>query len=391
VREVRWVISRREFIGRLGIGAAAAPFAASFESSLRAATATPFPFVDGLTFMGPAGEIAESGLSAFLLDVSRGTSVPTRDGSIKFWRTFDACKQSIADARLLLAPEPFVRQADNKAGQAFRATKGSEIARAHQEGKTAVFFQLQGGGEAVGSELDRIAYFHANGLRVFQITHHNDNPWGGGCIQEQWTGLTKVGHEGMEQLNALGIIPDLAHVSDPTSRDVLKASKRPVIISHGGARALVNSARCAPDDVIKGVADSGGAMGIFMMTCWLTTDPVPTTGSYLRQIRHVINVGGFDAVGIANDYPIGGEANARRLNNDNARAVSNIFGWWDSVAKERVLGFSTRPKHVVIPELNNPRRAHLIHAALEKARFKSTEIEKIMGGNWIRVLKENLG
>jgi len=61
------------------------------------------------------------------------------------------------------------------------------------------------------------------------------------------------------------------------------------------------------------------------------------------------------------------------------------------VAKEHVLGFDTRPKHVVIPELNNPRRAFLIYAALEKAGYKSAEVEKIMGGNWVRVLKENLG
>ena len=257
--------------------------------------------------------------------------------------------------------------------------------------KTPVLIQVQGGGEIVDSDLSRLSYLHTNGLRVFQITHHNDNKWGGGCIQERWTGLTKLGAEGIEQLNALGIIPDLSHVSDPTSRDVIKASKKPVIISHGGARAFVNSARCVPDDVIKGVADSGGAMGIFMMSCWLTSDPVPTTESYLRQIRHVINVGGIDAVGIANDYPIGGEASVRRANNDNAIAVRQILPWWDSVGRERVLGFSTRPKHAVIPELNNPRRAHLIFAALEKAGYKSAEVEKIMGGNWIRVLKENLG
>ncbi len=229
------------------------------------------------------------------------------------------------------------------------------------------------------------------GLRVLQITHHNNNAWGGGALERNWTGLTTFGRSGVELMNTLGIIPDLSHGSDPTARDVLRISKKPVIISHGAARALVNNARCTPDDVIKGVADSGGVMGIFMMSFWLTTDAVPTTESYIRQVRHVVKVGGIDAVGIANDYPVGGEANARKAGNDNAKAIGGYLAWWDAVAREGVLGFDKRPTHVVIPELNNVRRAFEIREALDRAGFRSGEVEKIMGGNWIRVLTDSLG
>ena len=76
------------------------------------------------------------------------------------------------------------------------------------------------------------------------------------------------------------------------------------MISHGAARAFVANARCAPDEVIRGVGQSGGVMGIFMMTMWLTTDPQPTVDAYVRQIRHVAKVAGIDAVGVANDYSI---------------------------------------------------------------------------------------
>ena len=132
-------------------------------------------------------------------------------------------------------------------------------------------------------------------------------------------------------------------------------------------------------------------MGVFMMSCWLTNDRVPTVESYLAQIKHIVNVGGIDAVGIANDYHIGGNPAAQSMSNDNAQAVMTIMAWWNSVAKEQVLGFDTLPKHVVIPELNNARRAFLIHDALVKAGYPSADVEKIMGGNWIRVLKESMG
>lgn len=343
---------------------------------------TPFPYVDGLSFMGPPEEIAASGLSAFISDVSAAEQVKTTDGSLKWYRSFDACARSITATRRALNTRTIPT--------AFLATKGSEIRDAHASGRTAVFFQFQGA-EPIGEDLSRLDLFYELGLRVLQITHHNDNPWGGGAIQRTWSGLTTLGAQGVERMNALGIIPDLSHASDPTSRDVLRTSRKPVIVSHGAARALVNNARCTPDDVIRGVAQSGGVMGVFMMSFWLTTDAVPTTDAYVRQIRHVVSIGGIDAAGIANDYPVGGEASARKAGNDNARVIGNYYPWWDSVAREGVLGFDRRPAHVVIPELNDPRRAFKIHEALDRAGFTSAEVEKIMGGNWTRVLSASLG
>ena len=128
-----------------------------------------------------------------------------------------------------------------------------------------------------------------------------------------------------------------------------------------------------------------------MMSMWLTTDPVPTVEAYVRQIRHVAKVAGIDAVGIANDYTIAGELTAAKAGNDNAKIISNYYAWWDSVGKQGVMGFKERPLHAVIPALNNVRRMFLIEEALQKSGFTGTEVEKIMGGNWIRVLRGTLG
>ena len=341
------------------------------------------PYVDGLSFLSPdPADIARSGLTAFICDVSSGERLTTTDGSVKFYRSFEACARSITAMRREL-------QAGKVPG-AFLATRGSQIDDAFRSGRTAIFFQFQGC-EPIGEQLWRIELFHELGLRVLQITHHNDNPWGGGAIEKNWTGLTEVGREGIARLNALRIVPDLSHASDPTSLDVLAVSKGPVIISHGGARALVPTARCAPDEVIRKVGESGGVMGIFMMSMWLTTDAEPSVEAYVRQIRHVANVAGIDAVGVANDYTIAGELSAAKAGNDNAKIISNYYPWWDSVAKQGVMGFTERPMHAVIPALNNVQRMFLIEDALRRARFTGTEVEKIMGGNWIRVLRDVLG
>ena len=340
------------------------------------------PYVDGLSFMSPdPADVGRSGLTAFICDVSSVEQLKTTDGSIRYFRSFEACARSITAMRRSL-------QAGKIPG-ALLATRGTDVDEAWRTKRTAVFFQFQGC-EPIGDQLTRLEMFHELGLRVQQITHHNDNAWGGGAIEKTWSGLTKVGFEGIERLNTLNIIPDLSHGADPMALDVLKTSKKPVIISHGGARALVPTARCAPDEVIRGVGASGGVMGIFMMSMWLTTDPTPTVDAYVKQIRHVVSVAGIDAAGIANDYTIAGELSAVKAGNDNAKIISNYYAWWDSVNKQGVMGFDKRPPHAVIPELNNVRRMFLLEEALRKSGFTTTEVEKIMGGNWIRVLKQTL-
>lgn len=350
-------------------------------ASGRAAQSPTMPFVDGLTFLSETDQdVPESGLSAFICDVSSAERVDTADGSLRWIRTFDACWQSLLSMRKRVERSPHL----------VIATKGSQIPQFHRNGQSGVFFQFQGC-EPLDGRVERIELFYELGLRVLQITHHNDNPFGGGAIEREWTGLTELGRQAVEKMNEIGVIVDLSHSSDLTGRDVLAASRRPVIISHGAARTLVNNARCTPDDIIRGVAESGGVMGIFMMSFWLTEEPIPSIQSFLRQIRHVVRVGGIESVGIANDYSVAGQAEIAKLGNDNNEGIKGYLPWWDSVAKQGVLGFDRAPRHAVIPELNNVRRMFLIREALEKEGFTATETEKIMGGNWIRVLTESLG
>ena len=341
----------------------------------------PTVFIDGLSFLSSdLEEMRASGLSAFLLDCSKAEQLETRDGSIRFIRTFDTCLRSIVSVRRRLRTHP----------DGFLALRGSEIQDAYRTSRTAVFLQMQGC-EPFESDLSRIDLFHELGLRVLQLTHHNDNPFAGGALEPRWTGLTELGRHGVEKLNELGILPDLSHASDPTARDVLEMSTGPVIVSHGAARAIVENARCTPDSIIRGIADSGGVFGVFMVSFWLTREPRPTVEALLAQIRHLVNVAGVDAVGIANDYTIRGQLDLAKLGNDNSRGVAGVLDWWKSVAREGVLGFDALPQHVVIPELNNVRRMFTIRRALRDSGFRPAHVAKIMGGNWRRVLTERLG
>ncbi|QSX29265.1 membrane dipeptidase [Shewanella cyperi] len=369
---------RRQVLKGLGAGALLAPM-----SGLQAKAVPHKPlFIDGLSFLPTEmADVKASGLDAFLCDISAIESIEQPDGTVNYKRTYKACIQSITEARAKVLAEPSLIQ----------GLSGSDIDKVRGSGKTAVFFQIQGA-DCVEDSLTQVDEFHALGLRVLQLTHHYGNSFAGGALDSDTKGslnlpLTPKGYALVDRLNDKNILLDVSHSSEQTALDAVKASRQSVVQSHGAVRAIVPHARCSPDSVIRAIADSGGVFGVFMMSFWLTNDPVPTTDHYLAQLKHVAKVGGLDAVAIANDYPLRGQENLLKLNNDNAEGVKEYLDWWYSLRAKKVLGFDHEPVHVVIPELNHIERMARIYDALKGAGFKTAEADKIVGGNWQRVLK----
>lgn len=333
---------------------------------------------DGLSFLpDDLAEIGRSGLTAMICDVSEVEEIKDKDGIPRYLRTFEVNDAALDRAVGRLRGSPYV----------YVAQHGSDIGR--REG-CAAFLQFQSC-ETIGTDLSRIAHFHRKGLRVLQFTHHNNNLFAGGALERVQTGLTPLGREGLGEMNRVGLLPDVSHGSEATMVEAARLSRTPIVISHGACKAIVDHPRCASDAAIRAVAERGGMMGIFMMSFWLTRDPTPNVDHLIAHFRHVIKVGGIDAVGIANDFPMAGQTNLVKLNNDNREGVKEYLPWWIAMRDSGIPGFETLPEHVVIPELNNIHRMATIRQALERHRFNGREIDRIMGANWARVLSDVLG
>lgn len=334
-------------------------------------------YMDGLSFLPEDIDlIAPSGLNAFIADVSAWEEVKEADGRPSYKRTYRACKRSMAEAKAFI---------DAHSDILTLARTGSDIEAAQKTGKCAIVFQVQGA-DSVEGGFDELDDLHQDGLKIMQLTHHRGNLYAGGAMDIVNKGLSLQGEELITALNARDMVIDLSHASVKSAEDALRLNKGPIVNSHGAARALLNNARCMPDHIIRGIADQGGAFGVFMMSFWLTTDTVPTEDHYLAHIKHIANIAGVDAVGIANDFPIQGQTNLLALNNDNAKGVQEYMKWWLEQGKIGILGFDYRPQHVVIPSLNSLDRMERIDTLLAKGGFTSLERAKIMGGNWRRVL-----
>ena len=348
-------------------------------------------YIDGLSFLPTdINDVKASKLDAFIADISAIETIEQADGTKNYKRTYQACINSITQAANSVKANPDVY---------LQGLTGSDISKAREQQRTAVFFQIQGADcvedDSINTHWQQLDNLHQQGLRVLQLTHHYGNRFAGGALDNDGkkginSPLTAAGKELITELNRKNILIDVSHSSAQTALDTIKASQSPIVQSHGAARAIVNNARCSPDEVIRAIGNSGGVFGVFMMSFWLTNKPTPTIDDYINQLAYIAKVGGVDCVAIANDFPLRGQENLLALNNNNSEGVKEYLEWWRSLESKNVLGFDVEPKHVVIPELNNIDRMSRIDDALKKARFKSTDRDRFMGKNWQRVLKQVL-
>jgi membrane dipeptidase len=155
-----------------------------------------------------------------------------------------------------------------------------------------------------GSAIAVIRQFFTLGIRYITLTHNCDNPFATAASTVTATGkdagLTKFGEAAVEEMNRLGMMIDLSHVSHKTMRDVLDITKSPVIFSHTGCYALARNYRNAPDDVLERLKGNGGVAMIYFVGGFLNVGEAEKADveTVVDHIFHVAEVAGWDHVGI---------------------------------------------------------------------------------------------
>src|SRR5687767_10245388 len=142
------------------------------------------------------------------------------------------------------------------------ATSTADIRRAKAQGKIAALMGIEGG-HAIEDSLMALRDFHRLGVRYMTLTHNNTNNWADACCDAaKHNGLSDFGKEVVREMNRIGMLVDVSHVSDKTMSDVLDISTAPVIASHSSARALGDRPRNIPDDLLRRFAKNGGVVMI---------------------------------------------------------------------------------------------------------------------------------
>lgn len=150
----------------------------------------------------------------------------------------------------------------NSSSVAF-ATDSAQAFSNKQEGRFSVFLGLENG-SPIGNSFDRLKWFYDRGVRYITLCHSSDNQICDSCASKvkRWGGLSPFGKELVAEMNRLGILIDVSHISDASFYDVLKYSDRPVVATHSCCRALCPHPRNMTDDMIRSLASAGGVIQI---------------------------------------------------------------------------------------------------------------------------------
>lgn len=205
-----------------------------------------------------------------------------------------------ATQRAVAMIEEVLRQTD--------LTEGVEVARSsddvlaiRQRGDRAILMGLEGGHALQGSP-DVLRRLWANGIRYVTLTHTNTNSWADASTDRaMWGGLNNLGRDLIAEMNRLGVLVDLSHVSDATFADAMEVTTAPVILSHSSCRSLRDHARNVSDEMLTALADNGGVIMINFYRTYVGRGRV-TLDTVLDHIDHAIRVAGPDHVGLGSDF-----------------------------------------------------------------------------------------
>jgi membrane dipeptidase len=274
------------------------------------------------------------------------------------------------------------------------ATTASDIERIVAAGKIAAFLTVEGGHQ-IDNDLGVLRIYYQLGIRAMTLTHFRNNDWADSSTDSpRHNGLTDFGRQVVGEMNRLGMIVDVSHVSDKTFYDTLGASTKPVIASHSACRVLSDIPRNMTDDMLRALSKNGGVVGINFGSGFLNrksagalkksissmaaaepdlvgkdldkyaqdqhakdiqggpAEPSASIDDVVANIDHVVKVAGIDHVGIGTDYD----------------GVSSVPVGLEDVSR--------------MPNLT---------AALLKHGYSESDIRKILGGNFLRVIREVTG
>ena len=208
-------------------------------------------------------------------------------------------------------------------------------------------------GSVIQSDLSNIDKLYNKGVRMMSIVWNKSNDLATGALEENDQGLTELGTKFIKYLNKKNILIDVSHSSEKTFWDIANISNKPIVASHSCVYNLCNHKRNLKDSQIKQITKMNGIIGVTFCSEFLNQNKTATVEDVAEHINYIKNLVGIDYVGIGSDF--------------------------DGIDKEHM-----------IKDLQGIKDIDNIIIELKKKNFKEYEIDKVLGGNWLRILEENL-
>jgi len=301
---------------------------------------------DDHSFLPELARVRDSGIDVITLNI--GMDLTSRDEHLQMLASFR-------------------RWVDENSGQYVIARSTDDIEAARKAGKLAIAFDLEGMGLLDDGDYELIPELRAQGVLWMLVAYNRNNRAGGGCLDDD-PGLTDHGRRILSKMKQVGMVACCSHTGHRTAMDVIESAENPVIFSHSNPAAVYEHVRNIPDSLIRACAETGGVIGINGVGDFLGPGEA-YADMLVEHIDYVVQLVGPDHAGISLDYVF-----------DDGEVLCFIEKMRESFGEEMVRQFSNR--------FAPPETLTGITAGLLGRGYAATDVEKILGRNWLRVAKE---
>lgn len=275
------------------------------------------------------------------------------------------------------------------------ATTADEIVDAHKEGKIAALIGVEGG-HMIDSDLGVLRLFAALGVRYMTLTHSSKTDWAGSSgDQGPEKGLSDFGKQVVLEMNRLGVMVDISHVSDKTFYDVLATSKAPVLASHSSCRALCSAPRNMSDKMIRALAERGGVIQINYHIGFLSQEYRNTATAH-PEIKKKMEVEAEQRCGASEAcammflvHRVRELQNKGELPKVNWTAIIDHIDHAVKIAGIDHVGLGSDFDGAIMPEgMEDVSKLPRITEALMNRGYSKSDVRKILGENTLRLMRE---
>ncbi len=285
------------------------------------------------------------------------------------------------------------RVLDKHPDQIELATSAHDIERIVGQKKIAAVLTVEGGHQ-IDNDLAVLRVYRRIGMLAMTLTHFKNTDWGDSSTDKpQHNGLTDFGKQVVREMNAIGMIVDISHVSDKTFYDTLEVTTKPVIASHSSCRSMSDVPRNMTDDMLRALAKNGGVVGVNFAASFLNqqdADELKKKVSSESAVQSNVAGAALDQLAAKeyfedkNDYKVG-----HATVEDAANCIDHVV----KVAGIDHVGIGSDFDGIsLVPrDLEDVSKMPNLTAALLKRGYSENDIKKIMGGNFLRVIREVVG
>ncbi len=270
------------------------------------------------------------------------------------------------------------------------ATTADDIVRIHAQGKIASLIGIEGG-YAIENSLANLRMFHELGVRYMTLTHGGNTAWADSATQEpQHHGLTRFGEEVVREMNRMGMMVDISHVSDDTMRAAIRVSEAPVIYSHSSARAIADHPRNVPDDILAQIPKNGGIVMVNIFPGFVNAKAAKQAAGALEKEREFKAKYPDDPKKASAAYL---EWLTNLMTTMEPGTLSEIADHFDHIIKVAGVDhvgygadFGSLPNH---PKgFEDVSKYPYLTAELLRRGYTDEQVKKIIGGNFLRVMRQ---